>query len=103
MLLYGLRFLIYRSKKQQYYMLEMCYYTNLVLLTSVWLFPNTELLYKVQPPPLPCSSHHAAAWHSLKIHCHSPSRSVAHFPSMHCVRTFNGLLFQIHPYLFFRY
>mmetsp|Transcript_9932 Transcript_9932/g.29823 ORF Transcript_9932/g.29823 Transcript_9932/m.29823 type:complete len:356 (+) Transcript_9932:110-1177(+) len=45
-LLYGLRFLIYRSKKQQYYMLEMCYFTNLVLLASLWLFPNTELLYK---------------------------------------------------------
>ena len=55
-LLYGLRFLIYRSKKQHYYMLEMCYYVNLVLLVYLWLAPDSEWLYKVaamQPPPLP--------------------------------------------------
>jgi hypothetical protein len=46
LLLYGLRFLIYRSKGQHYFLLELCYSVNVLLLTYLWVFPRSAWLYK---------------------------------------------------------
>lgn len=47
-LLYGLRFYLYRAKNWHYYMLEFCYFANVLLLVEVWLFPNNPTIHKVR-------------------------------------------------------
>jgi hypothetical protein len=45
--LMALRYGWYRSKKWHYYMLDFCYYGNLLLLIHLWLLPRNLLLSKV--------------------------------------------------------
>lgn len=45
--LYGSRFYLYKSKNWHYYMLEFCYFANILLLLEVWVFPNSPTFHKV--------------------------------------------------------
>lgn len=45
-ILYSTRFLIYRSKGQQYYLLELCYYANVVLAVYMSMFPQSLWFYR---------------------------------------------------------
>lgn len=48
--LYGSRFYLYRSKNWHYYMLEFCYFANILLLLEVWVFPQSPTFHKVSNP-----------------------------------------------------
>lgn len=47
--LYGSRFYLYRMKNWHYYMLEFCYFANILLLLEVWVFPSSPTFHKVEP------------------------------------------------------
>ncbi len=46
--LYGSRFYLYKAKNWHYYMLEFCYFANILLLLEVWVFPQSPTFHKVQ-------------------------------------------------------
>lgn len=45
--LIGLRWVLYKLKRWHYYLLDFCYFANLVLLLQLWVLPKSALLYKV--------------------------------------------------------
>ncbi|DBA97222.1 TPA: hypothetical protein ACH3X1_014972 [Trebouxia sp. C0004] len=45
--LYGSRFYLYKSKNWHYYMLEFCYFANILLLLEVWVFPQSPTFHKI--------------------------------------------------------
>lgn len=45
--LVGLRIVIYRLKRWHYYLLDFCYFSNLLLLLQLWLLPKNALMHKV--------------------------------------------------------
>jgi len=46
-LLLAIRFFVYRFKRLHYYLLEFCYYGNLMFLIHLWFYPQSETLYVV--------------------------------------------------------
>ena len=60
--LYGSRFYLYKSKNWHYYMLEFCYFANILLLLEVWVFPQSPTFHKVwqfDPCHIPVQKIHA--------------------------------------------
>lgn len=45
--LLAIRFFVYRFKGLHYYLLEFCYYGNLMFLFHLWFYPQSETLYLV--------------------------------------------------------
>jgi len=45
--LFTLRVVIYRLKKWHYYLLDFCYFSNVLLLVQLWLLPKNAILHKV--------------------------------------------------------
>ena len=45
--LYSARFYLYKAKNWHYYMLEFCYFANILLLLEVWVFPRNPTFHKV--------------------------------------------------------
>jgi hypothetical protein len=41
------RWAVYRAKRWHYYLLDFCYFANLLLLVHLWLAPSSALLSKV--------------------------------------------------------
>ncbi|KNC73256.1 hypothetical protein SARC_14184, partial [Sphaeroforma arctica JP610] len=41
------RYVVYNSKKWHYFMLDFCYYANLMLLLYIWVFPDNATLFMV--------------------------------------------------------
>ena len=50
--LYTARFYLYKAKNWHYYMLEFCYFANILLLLEVWVFPRSPTFHKVSHLPL---------------------------------------------------
>ncbi|KAK9792955.1 hypothetical protein WJX73_006729 [Symbiochloris irregularis] len=46
LVLFTIRYRVYKAKHWHYYMLEFCYFANLVLLVQLWVFPQSAWLYK---------------------------------------------------------
>ncbi|KAK9805607.1 hypothetical protein WJX72_007502 [[Myrmecia] bisecta] len=46
-ILFTLRFIIYRAKKWHYYMMDFCYVANVLLLVHIWFYPHLAWLHKV--------------------------------------------------------
>lgn len=49
MVLFTVRYNVYRSKQWHYYMLEFCYFANVLLLVQIWVLPNWPWMYKASP------------------------------------------------------
>ncbi|KAK9814724.1 hypothetical protein WJX72_010536 [[Myrmecia] bisecta] len=45
--LYSTRYYLYSKQRWQYYMLEFCYFANLLQVLEVWVFPGNALLHKI--------------------------------------------------------
>jgi hypothetical protein len=48
LVLLGARWAVYRAKRWHYYLLDFCYFANLLLLVHLWAAPHSALLSKVR-------------------------------------------------------